>query len=133
MELMDEELEPDPALREVTNQIIGAAIAVHKELGAGYPEAIYQRAMAMEFEARGIEFEEEWVFQVTYRGRHVGNGRIDFLVARKVIVELKAVDQLAGIHTSQVITYLKATKLRLGILINFNVSLLKDGVRRIAR
>lgn len=132
MEYLDEELEPDPQLLKLTNAIIGAAIAVHSQLGAGLDESTYDKALALEFAARGIPFISQHIIRVIYRGQEVGQYRLDFLVADAVVVEIKSVDSLAPIHTAQVISYLKATKFKLAILINFNVRLLKDGIKRVS-
>ena len=131
-ELLDEEEEPDPRLNQVTNAVIGAAIAVHKELGPGHAETVYEKALALEFRARGISFVEQHRFEIFYRGEVVGHGGLDFLVENLVVVELKCVESLALIHTAQVISYLRATRIKLASLINFNVTVLKDGIKRIA-
>jgi GxxExxY protein len=131
-EFVDEEMEPDPALNQITNAVIGACIAVHRELGPPYSEEIYEAALAMEMDARNISYSRQHEFEVCYRGRVIGTGRIDFLVEGKVVVEIKAVDQFAPVHTAQVLAYLRTTGCRLGILINFRTKLLKDGIRRIA-
>jgi GxxExxY protein len=131
-EWVDEDEEPDPGLKRVTNAIIGAAIAVHRELGPGYDEQTYMRSLAIEFRHRGIAFARGVTIDVRYRGELVGQKRLDFIVEGSVIVELKAVENLTPLFTSQVISYLKATGLNLAILINFNVKKLIDGIRRIA-
>lgn len=125
--------EPDAELNRWSNSIIGAAIEVHKEMGPGYSEDNYESALALEFQTRGIPFVRQFPIRVLYKGTPVGSGRADFVVANKVVVELKAVEALAAIHTAQVISYMKATGLKLAILINFNVRLLKDGIKRVAR
>jgi GxxExxY protein len=130
---VDEVDEPDPELNRVTNSIIGAAIEVHRELGPGYLESNYENAMEIEFRRRGISFARQVDVFVMYKGQQVGKGTIDFIVEGKVLVELKAVDALAPVHTAQVIAYLKATGLRLGLLLNFNVRVLREGIKRIAR
>jgi GxxExxY protein len=130
---VDEVDEPDPELNRWTNAIIGACIEVHREHGPGFTEDVYESSLAIEFELRGIPFERQVPVPVTYKGRRVGSGRIDFVVADRVVVELKAVEALAPIHTAQVISYLKATRLRLAILVNFNVRALREGIKRIAR
>ena len=132
MEYVDEEMEPDPGLKQLTNAIIGAAIAVHSELGAGFDEATYGKALALEFAARGIPFVAQHLVRVMYHGEQVGVYRLDFLVAETVVVEIKSVEALAPIHTAQVVSYLKATGFKLAILINFNVRLLKEGIKRVA-
>lgn len=133
MEFINEDEEPNPELNRITNSIIGAAIAVHSKLGPGYQESFYANALAIEFRKRGISFERERRFEVLYDSEVVGTGCLDFLVERKVLVELKAVELLTPLFTAQVISYLKANNIKLGILLNFNVKVLKDGIRRIAK
>lgn len=130
--LVDDEMEPDPELSRITSAILGAAIEVHRSLGPGFPESVYHKALSIEFTRRSISFQPQCPVQVVYRNELVGEGKIDFLVEGKVIVEIKTVEALAPIHTAQVISYLRATHHRLGLLINFNVRRLKDGIKRIA-
>lgn len=111
--------------------VIGAAIEVHRQLGPGFLESVYEEALCIELEERHIPFEREKEISVLYKNRHVGAQRVDLLVGQSLIVELKAVEALADIHKAQVISYLKATRLTLGLLINFNVPVLKDGIQRI--
>lgn len=118
-------------LNEISHAVIGAAIEVHKQLGPGFLESVYEHALRIEFIERGIPFTQQQTFAVDYKGNNVGEGRLDFLVANEVIVELKAVEALAPIHTAQVISYLKSLKKELGLLINFNVPILREGLRRI--
>ncbi len=118
-------------LNQLTEGIIGAAIEVHRELGPGFLESTYQKAMAVELTHRGIPHSCEHLVTLMYRGHQVGEGRLDILVNELIVVELKAVDKLAPIHHAQVISYLKATHLPLGLLINFNAETLKDGLKRI--
>jgi GxxExxY protein len=127
----DEEDEPNPDLNRITNAIIGAAIEVHKRLGPGHLESVYENAMAIEFEVRGIVAQRQVPIEL-YRDQLVGGGRLDFLVAGLVILDTKAVEPLAPIHTAQMISYLRITKHRLALLINFNVKVLKDGIKRVA-
>ena len=131
---VDEDMEPNPALNTLTNQIIGALIAVHKALGPGHMEIIYKNALALEFAARQVPFAREVVIPISYRGEKVGETRLDFVVGDnlKVIVEAKAIDMLARIHTAQCISYLRASNIKLAILVNFNVLKLVDGLKRIA-
>ncbi|HSZ55797.1 MAG TPA: GxxExxY protein [Tepidisphaeraceae bacterium] len=131
-EFVDEEMEPDPELNRITNAVIGAAIEVHRVLGPGFLESVYQKALEREFELRGIQFVPQQRIAVDYKGTEVGEGWLDFLIEQKVVVEIKAVDTLAPIHKAQVISYLRTTHHRLALLINFNVKLLKDGIKRIA-
>jgi GxxExxY protein len=111
--------------------VIGAAIEVHRALGPGYLESVYEEAMAVELEIQGIRFQRQELFGLDYKGHSVGEGRVDLLVEGCLIVELKAVDSLSAIHTAQAISYLKATGLHLGLLINFNVPLLAGGLKRV--
>ena len=104
---------------DLTDKIIGAAIRVHKGLGPGYPEKIYQRALAKEFQYQGIPFKKELNFRVGYKGSDVGYEIIDFCVYDKIAVELKAVKEIMDLHASQLVGYLKAAKLRLGLILNF--------------
>jgi GxxExxY protein len=128
----DEEMEPDPDLNRITNAVIGCAIAVHRELGPGQLESCYEKALAIEFAFRGIPFERQAPVLLMYRGQVVGEGRMDFLVERRVVVDLKAVETIAPVHRVQMLAYLKMTKHKLGIIINFNVPVLIHGIRRIA-
>jgi GxxExxY protein len=118
--------------RDLTERIIGAAIEVHKQLGPGLLESIYQMCMARELSLRGIRFEQEKPIPVEYKGIFLDCGyRLDFLVEQKVVVELKAIDELSNTHKSQLLTYLKITGCKIGLLINFNVPVLKDGIKRL--
>lgn len=111
---------------------IGAAIEVHKLLGPGLLEVLYHRALRHELALRGIPFRSEQPVPVSYKGHELGDDlRLDLVVADELIVELKAVESLHPIHEAQLITYLKLTGLRKGLLINFNVRLLRDGLKRI--
>jgi GxxExxY protein len=123
--------EPSPEVDALAKAIIDAAMEVHTILGAGFLESTYEQALAVEFALRGISFQRQWPIALHYKGEPVGEARLDFLVGGQLIIELKAVDLLHPIHQAQVINYLKATKLQLGLLINFNVEHLKDGIKRI--
>jgi GxxExxY protein len=123
--------EPDKKTDEMAKAVIGAAIEVHRVLGPGYLESVYEEALAVELKLRGIASERQRNLNVEYKGHAVGEGRLDLFVDDCLIVELKAVETLTPIHTAQVMSYLKALRLPLGLLINFNVSLLKDGIKRI--
>jgi GxxExxY protein len=118
---------------ELTHAIIGAAIEVHKLLGPGLLESAYEECLAREFVLRGIPFERQKPAPVVYKEVKLECGyRMDFLVAGNVVVELKAVDGFAPVHEAIVLTYLRLSGCRLGLLINFNVPILKDGIRRYA-
>jgi GxxExxY protein len=112
-------------------RVIGCAIAVHRALGPGFLESIYQKAMVVELDSRGLSFECERRVPVSYRGVDIPGQRIDLIVESLVVVELKSVVRFDDVHTAQVISYLKTTKLRAGLLINFRVPVLHKGIRRI--
>ena len=117
--------------KELTRQIIAAAISVHRETGPGLLESVYEACLAREFELTGLAFERQVPLLVEYKGINLDCGyRLDFVVEGKVVVELKAVDSLQEIHEAQLLTYLKLTGCKVGLLINFNVPALKDGIRR---
>ena len=132
MQHVDEEDEPDPELNEITNVVIGAAIEVHRELGPGHEEHVYQRALEIELTVRGVPFVAQHRIELTYKGHAVGQGRLDLLVRQRVIVEIKSVEALGRVHAAQALAYLRFTRLKLAIIINFNVAKLVDGVRRVA-
>ncbi len=114
-----------------SREVIGAAIDVHRALGPGFLESVYEEALCMELYERSIPFVRQQEVTVRYKNREVGAGRVDIVVDGSLI-ELKAVDALAPIHTAQLLSYLRVTRYPLGLLINFNVATLKDGIRRIA-
>lgn len=116
---------------ELSYEVIGAGIEVHRELGPGFLESVYEDALEVEFRRREIPFERQFDFALDYKGHDVGRGQIDFLVDRRFVVELKAVDAFAPIHTAQVISYLKATNCRYGLLMNFNEPVLHKGLKRV--
>lgn len=130
---MIEKKEPHKKLDQLTHAVIGAAIEVHRHLGPGYLEAVYEEALAVELELLGIPFRRQVVIHVDYKGHKVGEGKIDLIVNESLVVELKAVETLLSLHSAQVISYLKATGHHLGLLINFNVPMLKDGIKRVIR
>ena len=116
---------------ELSEQIIGAAIEVHRHLGPGLLESAYQMCLAKELELREVAFEREVVLPVQYKGIEVDAGyRIDFVVNEKVIVEVKSVESVAPVHEAQLLTYLRLSKKKVGLLINFKVPVLKDGIFR---
>ncbi|MGR3178481.1 MAG: GxxExxY protein [Candidatus Anammoxibacter sp.] len=117
---------------ELSNRIIGAAIEVHRTLGSGLLESAYEECLCYELKLKSISFERQNSLPVTYKGVHLDCGyRLDILVEKLVIVELKTVEDIEPIHEAQLLTYLKLSDLWLGILINFNVPVLKEGIRRI--
>lgn len=104
---------------EETALIIGCAMEVHKQLGNGFQEVIYQRALAIELREKGIEFEREVSMDIFYKGDHVGTRRVDFLINKKICVELKAIITLEDVHLAQAINYLEVYNVEVGLLINF--------------
>jgi len=123
--------EPDHELDLLANTAIGAAIEMHRHLGPGYLESIYEEALAIEFRLRNLPFERQHPIGVAYKNVVVGQSRLDFLVGLRLVVEIKAVEHLLPVHRAQVISYLKATNCRLGLLINFHEETLARGVKRI--
>ncbi len=118
--------------QQITGEIIGAAIEVHRELGPGLLESSYEICLARELELRGISFDFELPLPLEYKGVRLDCGyRLDLLVAGTVIVEVKSVENLAPIHDAQLLTYLKLTGVKVGLLINFNVVVLKAGLKRL--
>ena len=117
-------------LSKLTEQIIGCAIEVHRQLGPGLLESTYESALCIELEAAGLGYERQPIFPVVYKGKSIGEYRLDLMVHNAVIVEIKSVERLDPVFGAQVLTYLKATGKRIGLLINFNSRLLKDGIKR---
>ena len=129
--MVDRQSEPASEVDRLAYGVIGAAIEVHRQLGPGFLESVYEEALCIELELRGIPFVRQQPIAVSYKGRPVGEARLDLLVGDTLIVELKAVDAVFGVHTAQVLSYLKATGHRLALLINFNVPVLKHGIHRV--
>jgi GxxExxY protein len=123
--------EPSTAVNDVSRLIIGAALEVHRLLGPGFLEAVYEAALCIELAGRGIKFVRQAPISVIYKGQAVGEGRLDLLVEDCLIVELKAVESLLPIHQAQLLSYLKTTGHSLGLLINFNSPQLRAGVKRV--
>jgi GxxExxY protein len=123
--------EPGEQLDDLARAVVDAAMEVHRELGPGFIESVYEAALAVEFGMRAIHFERQKPLAVSYKGHPVGEARVDLLVGGALIVELKAVEKLLPVHKAQVISYLKARGTSLALLINFNERLLKDGIQRI--
>jgi GxxExxY protein len=117
----------------IVRRTIGCAIAVHRALGCGFLERVYHEALCVELRAQGLRYEREVPVTIRYRGEPVGGHRLDLVVERSVIVEVKAVEWLERVHVAQVLAYLKATDLRLGLLLNFSRETLAEGIRRVLR
>jgi GxxExxY protein len=125
-------IEPPAHLDALARRVIGAAIEVHRHLGPGFLEAVYEEALAVELTLREMPFRRQRPLSVGYKGHDVGEGRPDFIVEDELIVEVKAVASLAPIHQAQVLSYLKAADQQLGLLLNFKAYVLKNGgIRRV--
>jgi GxxExxY protein len=117
--------------RQLTHDVIGAAIEVHRHLGPGHLESVYERAFKIELGLRGIPFESQVSCNALYKGQPVGESYLDLLIAHELIVELKAVETLLEVHRSQLLSYLRVSGFHVGLLINFNTVVLKDSIRRV--
>ncbi|MBN1958780.1 MAG: GxxExxY protein [Desulfuromonadales bacterium] len=116
---------------DLSGQVIGCAIAVHRELGPGLLESTYEQCLAYELKIQGVNFQVQAPLPVQYKDVRLDCGyRIDLLVDNQLIVELKAIEAIHKIHEAQLLTYMKLANVRLGLLINFNVELLKNGIKR---
>ena len=123
--------EPDESVDELARRVIGAAIEVHRHLGPGFPEAIYEEALCREFDLRQIPYLRQPPIPVRYKSWHVGEGRMDLWIDRQLVVELKAVENVLPKHRAQAKAYLAATGNQLALVINFNEATLKDGIHRV--
>ncbi len=118
-------------LEELSEKVIGAMIDVHRELGAGLLESAYEECLCHELSLRGIRYRRQVPLRILYKGLELECGyRIDVLVEEKVVVEIKSIKSLEPIHEAQLITYLKLGGWKVGLLVNFNVRVLKDGIKR---
>jgi GxxExxY protein len=118
--------------KELSGTVLGAAIEVHRLLGPGLLESAYELALERELVLRGVQIERQKAVSLEYKGMALGDGfRIDLLVEDRLVVEVKAVDRIQAVHEAQLLTYLRLTGKSLGLLINFNESVLKSGVRRV--
>jgi GxxExxY protein len=117
---------------QIAEKVIGAAIEVHRALGPGLLESAYEECLSMELEALGLKVQRQVPLPVSYKGKTLECGyRLDMVVEASIILELKSIDRIDGIHVAQLLTYLKLSGLRVGYLINFNVSMLKNGIKRV--
>jgi GxxExxY protein len=117
--------------QDITHKIISAAIEVHKNLGPGLLESVYSTCLGLEFESLGLRFEKEIDIPLTYKNRRIDRFlRLDYLVENEVVLELKSLEAVLPLHEAQLLTYLKLTGKQIGLLINFNVPLLKNGIYR---
>jgi GxxExxY protein len=124
-------VEPPVEVDADARGVIGAAIEVHRFLGPGFLEAVYEEALAVEFAMRHIKFSRQVEVPIFYKDHELTCHRLDFVINDRLVIEIKAVAALLPLHTSQVISYLRATNLQLGLLLNFNVPMLKEGTKRV--
>lgn len=118
-------------VNKITESVIGAAIEVHRALGPGLLESVYEQCLCRELKLRDVRFRRQVELPVEYKGVQVDCGlRIDLLVENEIVIELKAVEKLLPVHEAQLLTYLKLSRRHVGLLVNFNVPLLKDGLKR---
>ncbi len=126
-------VDPFSDLNDLTGDVIGAAIEVHRTLGPGLLESVYEECLCMELGLRGVPFERQKELPILYKGRRLAGGfRLDVVADGRVIVELKACDTLLPIHEAQLLSYLKMAEIKVGLLINFNVPVLREGIKRMA-
>jgi GxxExxY protein len=119
-------------LNQLSNVIIGASLRVHTELGPGMLESAYEACLFFELSALDLRIERQKPLPLIYRGHHVDCGyRVDLLVDGSIVVEVKAIDRLERVHSAQLLSYLRQLKLKLGLLMNFNVGRLQDGIKRV--
>lgn len=123
----------DDETEALATTVIGAAIEVHRHLGPGLPESVYKLALSHELDLLGIPHQCEAPVPGYYKGKLVGEGKIDILAEKVLILELKVAEQLSDVHRAQAVGYLQATKLNLALLINYNVAILRDGIKRVIR
>jgi GxxExxY protein len=123
--------EPGKELDDLIHRAIGAAIEVHRHLGPGFLESVYEEALAIELTLQEVSFRRQVVVPLHYKGKFLSDSRLDLLVEGQVIIELKAVACLLPVHAAQLLSYLRAGGLQIGLLINFNVPVLRHGIRRV--
>jgi GxxExxY protein len=116
----------------LTERLIGCAIAVHKALGPGLVEATYEEALCIELSEDGLQFTRQFGVPVTYRGKLIGEYRPDLVVEHSVVVEIKSVERLIGLHQAQLLAYMRVLNMPVGLLLNFNGETLRSGVKRLA-
>jgi len=120
------------SFKEITDQVIGACIEIHKQLGPGLLESAYEECLCHELNLRGLRFRRQVSLPVTYKGIKLDCGyRLDILVEEKVILELKSVDEVTPLHKAQLLTYLRLSGNKVGLILNFNTAVMKDGITRL--
>jgi len=117
-------------LNVLTEKVIGCAIEVHRELGPGLLESTYEAALCIELRNAGLKYVKQPIFPVVYKGQVIGEYRLDLIVEDKIVIEVKSVERFDPVFEAQVLTYLKVTSKKIGLLMNFNSRLLRDGIKR---
>lgn len=126
-------VQPPAETNELAHRVLGICIEVHRELGPGLPELAYERALAIEFDRQGVRYSRQHRIEIQYKGIVVATVKVDFVIEERLVLEVKSVDVLSPIDRRQVMRYLHVLRLPLGLLVNFNVMLLKGGIRRVFR
>lgn len=121
----------DDDTNALTDRVIACAIEVHRELGPGLLESVYERALCIELSAAGIEFKRQVGIPLYYKGELLSEHRPDLIIAERVIVEVKSVEALNPVHTAQLLTYLRVCRIRVGLILNFNSAFMRHGIRRL--
>ena len=124
-------MEPTGELNALAHRVIGAAIEVHRILGPGYLESVYEEALVIELGLLGLACDRQTPMSIGYKGHIVGQGRLDLLIDGCLVVELKTVEHVLPIHQAQLLSYMKAAQKQLGLLIDFNARVLREGVKRV--
>jgi GxxExxY protein len=120
-----------PRTEEIATEIVDAAFSVHSALGPGLLESVYEECLAYELSERKLSYVRQLILPINYKGHQIDTGlRLDLLVEDRIVLEIKAVEALVSVHTSQLLTYMKLGGYRLGLILNFNVSLIKNGIHR---
>jgi len=123
----------DPVAEKYATEAVDAMIEVHRHLGPGHPEKVYENALCIELDFRGIPYERQLPVKLSYKGQSVGESFVDVLIGGILVLELKSVEMLSPTHKAQVNSYLAALKLHLGLLANFNSAMMRDGIKRVIR
>ena len=131
MTLMRVESKLSPELEQLVRDVIGACLAVHRELGPGMSESVYSKAVCIELRTRGLPFELEKSIPIRYRGQLLCHQRLDLFVDGRLVLEIKSVEHIHPVHVAQTVSYLRVTGSEIGLVINFNVPILKQGIRRV--
>jgi GxxExxY protein len=124
-------VEPDEDLDRIARITVDCAFEVHRSLGAGLDEILYESALCRELTLRGLSFQRQLICNVMYKNETIGKKKIDLLIESRLVVEVKAVEAISSLHKAQLLTYLKIMDRKLGLLINFNTAFLKDGIKRV--